>query len=69
MIKVVGLSGKTYSCLIDDNNEDKKAKDTKNCVIKRKLKFERYKNCLEETQLDNKIKYFNIKKKKKKNLP
>ena len=41
MIKVVGLSGKTYSCLIDDNNEDKKAKDTKNCVIKRKLKFER----------------------------
>ena len=60
MIKVVGLSGKTCSCLIDDNNEDKKAKDTKNCVIKRKLKFERYKNCLEETQLDNKIKYFNI---------
>ena len=32
-------------------------KDTKKCVIKRKLKFENYKNCLEATQLDNKIKY------------
>ena len=27
------------------------------CVIKRKLKFENYKNSLEATQLDNKIKY------------
>ena len=35
----------------------KKAKDTKKCVIKRKLKFENYKNCLEATQLDHKIKY------------
>ena len=25
--------------------------------MKRKLKFKYYKNCLEETQLDNKIKY------------
>ena len=33
----------------------KKAKDTKNCVIKRKLKFENYKNCLEEIQFENKI--------------
>ena len=33
----------------------KKAKVTKNCVIKRKLKFENYKNCLEATQLENKI--------------
>ena len=33
----------------------KKAKDTKKCVIKRKLKFENYKNCLEATQLENKI--------------
>ena len=28
------------------------------CVIKRKLEFENYKNCLEATQLDNKIKCF-----------
>ena len=27
------------------------------CAIKRKLKFENYKNCLEATHLDNKIKY------------
>ena len=35
----------------------KKTKDTKNCVIKRKLKFENYKNCLEEIQFENKIYY------------
>ena len=35
----------------------KKKKHTKNYVIKRKLKFENYKNCLEATQLDNKIEY------------
>ena len=27
------------------------AKDTKNCVIKRKRKFENYKNCLRATNL------------------
>ena len=31
--------------------------EVKKCVIKRKFKFENYKNCLELTQLDNKIKY------------
>ena len=53
----VGLRPKTCSYLKDNNDEDKKAKSTKKCVIKRKLKFENYKNCLEATQLDNKIKY------------
>ena len=53
--KFVGLRAKTYIYLVDDSSEDKKAKDTKKCVIKRKLKFENYKNCLEATQLDNKI--------------
>ena len=47
----------TYSHLTDDGSEDKKAKGTKKCVIKRKLKFENYKSCLEETQLENKINY------------
>ena len=47
--KFVGLSAKTYSYFIDDGSEDKKAKGTKKCVIKRKLKFENYKNCLEST--------------------
>ena len=30
MTKLVGLGAKTYICLIDNNNEDKKAKGTKN---------------------------------------
>ena len=46
MTKFVGLREKTYSYLIDDSNEDKKAKGTRKCVIK--------KNCLEATQLKNK---------------
>ena len=57
MIKFVGLRAKTYSYLIDDGSQDKTTKGTKKCVIKIKLKFENYKNCLEATQLDNKIKY------------
>ena len=52
-----GLRAKTYSYLIDDVSEDKKAKGTRKCVIKRKPKFEDYKNCLEATQLENKINY------------
>ena len=51
----VGLKAKTYSYLKENNNEDKKAKSTKKCVIKRKLKFEDYKNCLEAAQIENKI--------------
>ena len=42
----VTLRLKTYSYLTDDGKEDKKAKGTKKCVIKRMIKFEDYKNCL-----------------------
>ena len=56
MKKFVGLRAKTYSYLIDDGSENKKAKGTKKCVIKIKFNLENYKNCLEATQLDNKIK-------------
>ena len=31
----------------------KKATGTKKCVIKRKLKFENYKNCLETDKIEN----------------
>ena len=55
--KFAGLRAKTYSYIIDDGSEHKKAKGTKNCVIKRKLKFETYKKCLEATQFENKINY------------
>ena len=57
MKKFVRLRAKAYSYLIDDGSEDKKAKGTKRCVIKKKLKFENCKNCVEETQLDNETKY------------
>ena len=54
-IKFARLRAKTYNYFIDDGSEDKKAKGTKKCVIKRKLKFQNYKNCLEANQIKNKI--------------
>ena len=47
MTKFVGRKAKTYSYLIDDGREDKKVKAAKKSFIKRKLKFENFKNCLE----------------------
>ena len=55
MKEFLGLRAETYSYLIDDGNEDKKGKGTKKCVLKTKLKFQDCKNCLEATQLKNKI--------------
>ena len=51
------LRAKSYSYLIDVCSEDKNGKGTKKCVIKRKLKFEDYKNCLELTPLEKKTKW------------
>ena len=42
----VTLSPKTYPYLTDDDKEDKKAKGTKKCVIKKMIKFNDYKKCL-----------------------
>ena len=42
----VALRPKTYSYLTDDCKEDKKAKVTKKCVIKRMIKFDDNKKCL-----------------------
>ena len=42
----VTLRPKTYSYLNDDVKEDKKAKGTKKCVIKKMIKFNDYKKCL-----------------------
>ena len=47
----VTLRPKTYSYLTDDCKEDKKAKGTKKCVIKRMIKFNDYKNCLLKDQV------------------
>ena len=53
----IKLRAKAYSHLKEDSSEDKKSKDTKKYVIKRKRKFEKFENCLEATQVDNKINY------------
>ena len=42
----VALRPKTYSYLTDDCKENKKAKGTKKCVIKRMIKFDDYKKCI-----------------------
>ena len=44
--EVVALRPKTYAYLMDDGSDHKKAKGTKKCVIKQKLMFENYKDCL-----------------------
>ena len=56
LYKIFRLRAKTYSYLLDDGSEDKKTKGTKKLVIKRKLKFESCKNCLEATELEIKVK-------------
>ena len=43
--ELVTLRPKTYSYLTNDGKEDKKAKGTKKCVIKRMIKLDDYKNC------------------------
>ena len=46
MTKSATPRAKTYSYLMYDDSEAKKAKGTKKCVIKRMLKFNDYKNCV-----------------------
>ena len=58
----VGWRAKTCSYLKDNNDENEKAKGTKKCVIKWKIKFQDYKNCLEAAQLKKKNQLFKKKK-------
>ena len=46
MTEFAALRPKTFSYLMDDGNSDKNAKRTKKYVIKRRLKFNDYKDCL-----------------------
>ena len=46
MTEFVMLRAKTYAYLIEDGSEQKKAKGTKKCIIKRELMFENYKDSL-----------------------
>ena len=57
MKEFLGLRAKTYSYLKDNDDEYKKAKDKKKCVIKRKLKFRDFNNCLRASQIENLINY------------
>ena len=61
MKEFVGLKAKTYTYLNDSNDEDKKAKDTKKCVI-RTLKSQDHKNCLEADQIERIMNYLRKKK-------
>ena len=47
----VTLRPRTYSYLTDDCKEDKKAKGIKKCVIKRMIKFNDCKNCLQKDEV------------------
>ena len=42
----ITLRPKAYTYLTDDGKEDKKAKGTKKCIIRRMIKFDDYKKCL-----------------------
>ena len=55
--KIVELRPKTYSYLKDIIYVCKKAKGTESCVIKRKLKFQDYKNSLKASQIINMVNF------------
>ena len=46
MKEFCALRAKTYTYLMDDDSEKKKAKGTKKCIIKRRIKSEDYKDSL-----------------------
>ena len=46
IMELVTLRPKTYLYLTDDGREDKKAKGTNKCIIKKMIKFNDYKKCL-----------------------
>ena len=46
MTEFCALRAKTYTYLMENHSETKKAKGIKRCVIKRRLMFEKYKDSL-----------------------
>ena len=46
MKEFAGLRAKTYAYLMEDDSEKKKAKGTKKCVVKKRLMFKNYTDCL-----------------------
>ena len=51
----LSLRPKMYSYITDNDYIYKKANDTKRCVRKHKLKFEEYKNCLENNEVNRNV--------------
>ena len=45
MTEFVGVKSKCYATLLDDDKGSKKAKGTKNCVIKKCLRFNHFYVC------------------------
>ena len=46
MTEFCALRAKAYAYKLDDDTENKKAKDTKKCIVKRELPFKNYKDSL-----------------------
>ena len=57
MKQFLGLRAKTYSYLKDNNDEDKKAKGIRKCVIKRRPKFRDYKKYLKASRIEKIMNY------------
>ena len=51
IIEFVAVRPKTYSYLMDDDSEAKKAKGTKKCIIKKLIKFNDYKDCIIKNEI------------------
>ena len=62
MKEFIGLRAKIYSYLKENKYEIEKAKGTKKCVIKRKIKFQDYKIFLNAVKIDGKLKYLEKKR-------
>ena len=59
MKQICALRAKTYTYLMDDDNEKKKAKGIKKCIMKGSLKFENYKDSLfnDKTILQSQLRF------------
>ena len=55
MREFIELRQKTYSYLLDDGGDDKKAKGTRKWVIKKILMLEGSKNCLQDNKIISKL--------------
>ena len=61
MKEIVGLRSKTCSYLRENNDELNIVKGTKTYVVKIKLKFQNYKECLKSSEIINTVNYLEMK--------